>query len=363
MILKRIDRYILSEMVSPFIFGLSIFGSLWLANILIKMVNLFVTKGVALRAVVLIFFYSAPAIIITTLPMAALLSALLALGRLNTDSEIIALKAGGIGFGRIIIPVICVGFFVSIVAVGINEVVVPEANKRREKLFVNEVVLKKPLPKIAKDIFFDGGDKFKMFVRNYKPAEELMLDVTMFQFRDDAFPIVTEAKTARIKDDVWAFENGRVIVLDDNTGALKEEVNFKEWLYPVKSRHADRIDKLHVSEKEMNMRQLYEKIQERKGKGLPVKKQWSRLYFKTAFPFASFFLVLIGVPFAVGNRRSGGSVGVGLSILIMFAYYILIAVGKALGETGSVSPLLGAWCPNLIALIVGVFLIRRSLKY
>jgi len=362
MLIKRIDRYVVSEMVSPFIFGLSIFGSLWLANILIKMVNLFVTKGVALSAVVKIFFYSAPAIIVTTLPMATLLSALLALGRLNSDSEVIACKAAGIGFGRLIVPVIIVGLFVSCCAVALNEVVVPEANKRREKIFVNEVVLKKPLPKIAKDIFFDGGDKFKMFVRNYKPAEELMLDVTMFQFRDNAFPIVTEAKSAKIKDDVWAFKGGRVIVLDDNTGGLKQEISFESWLYPVKSRHADRIDKLHLSEKEMNIFQLYEKIKERKRKGLPTKTQWSRLYFKTSFPFASFFLILIGVPFAVGNRRSGGSVGIGLSILIMFAYYILIAVGKALGESGTVPPALGAWCPNIVAFVVGTILIRRAVK-
>jgi lipopolysaccharide export system permease protein len=349
-------------MVSPFIFGLSIFGSLWLANILIKMVNLFVTKGVLLSAVVKIFFYSIPAIVVTTLPMATLLAALLALGRLNSDSEVIACKAAGIGFGRLIVPVIIVSILVSISAFGLNEFVVPEANKNRERLFVNEVVLKKPLPKIAKDIFFDGGDQFKMFVRNYEPAQELMLDVTMFQFRDKAFPVVTEAKSARIKDDVWAFRDGRVIVLDDNTGGLKQEVCFDEWLYPVKSRHADRIDKLHPSENEMNISELYATIIERSSKGLSTESQWSRLYFKTSFPCASFFLILIGVPFAVGSRRSGGSVGIGLSILIMFAYYILIAVGQALGEAGTVHPAIGAWCPNLVAFFVGIILIWRAVK-
>jgi len=360
--MKTIDRYLLTEMVGPFVFGLCIFGSLWLANLLIRMVNLFVTKGVALRAVVEIFVYSTPAIVVTTLPMATLLAVLLALGRLNSDSEVIALKSCGIGFSRFVLPLITVGLVMSMLAMTFNEIVVPEANRRREYVFINEVVLKKPLPKIAKDIFFDGGDEFRMFVRNYNPAEETMLDVTMYQFQHDGYPVVTEARRARIQDDVWTFDNGRIVVLDERDGRLREEIYFEEWKYPIKSRHADRVDDINKSDNEMGMRELYHRIRDAERKGLPTSKDRANLYFKTAFPFASFFLVLIGAPFAVGNARAGASIGVGLSILIMFGYYILIAVGKALGESGTLPPFLGAWIPNIAAAVVGAVLFRRAVR-
>ena len=360
--MKTIDRYLLSEMVSPFLFGLSIFGSLWMANLLIKMVNLFVTKGVSLMAVVEIFLYSTPAIVVTTLPMATLLAGLLSLGRMNSDSEIIAMKACGIGFGRIVIPLLFIGIGISFVAVAFNEYVVPEANTRRQRVFINEVVLKKPLPKVAKDIFFDGGDEFRLFVRNYNPAEEIMMDISMFQFQRDGFPVITEARRAKIEDDVWTFDNGRIIVLDDKSGQLREEIYFEQWRYPIKTRHADRVNKVNQSDKELGIGDLYKRIKELEKKGLPAKKQWAALYFKTAFPFASFFLLLIGAPFAIGNARSGASIGVGLSILIMFVYYILIAVGKALGEGGKIPPFIGAWLPNIVAGVVGIFLLRRAMK-
>ena len=360
--MKTIDRYILSEMVGPFFFGICIFGSLWLANLLIRMVNLLVTKGVALQAVVEIFLYSSPAIVVMTLPMAALLSGLLSLGRLNSDSEVIALKSCGIGFGRLIVPYIIVGFLISLVALAFNEFVVPEANSRRQKVFVNEVVLKKPLPKLAKDIFFDGGDEFRLFVRNYNPASEVMMDVSMFQFQRKGFPVITEAEKAQIQNDLWTFDGGRIIVLDEKTGRLCEEIYFEQWKYPIRSRHADRVDEVNRSDKEMGIRELYAHIKEQEKKGLPTGEKWAALYFKTAFPFASLFLILIGTPFAVSNNRSGASIGVGLSILIMFAYYILIAVGKALGEGGKIPPMLGAWTPNIVAGIVAFFLIRRALR-
>ena len=362
MLVKRIDRYILSEMVGPFFFGLFIFGSLWLANLLIRMVNLFVTKGVALQAIVEIFLYSTPAVCITTLPMAMLLSTLLALGRLSSDSEVTALKGCGIGFGRLVIPMMVAGLVASLGAILFNEKVVPEANRRREEVFINEVVLKKPLPKIAKDIFFEGGDEFKMFVRNYSPRDEIMLDVTMYQFRRGAYPIVTEAREARIDGEVWTFRDGRILVLNAQDGGLKEEIWFDSWEYPIKSRHADRIERSNKSEKEMGMAELYAKIQEDEAKGLPTRKNWVEFWFRTSFPFASFFLLLLGAPLAVGNARAGASIGVGLSIIIMFVYYICIAVGKAFADGGIVPPFIGAWCPNIVAALLGWFLFHRALS-
>jgi lipopolysaccharide export system permease protein len=359
-LIKKLDRYVLAEMVGPFFFGLMIFGSLWLANLLIRMVNLFVTKGVAATAVAQIFLYSMPGVIVTTLPMATLLATLLALGRLSGDSEVIALKGCGIGFDRILIPMTCVGVGMSFVSLAFNETVVPEANRRREFVFINEVVLKKPLPKIAKDVFFDGGEEFKLFVRSYNPAEERMIDITMYQFKRDDYPAVTEAREARIQDEVWTFRDGRILMLDEKTGQLREEVFFDSWEYPIKSRHADRLDSVSTSEREMSMRELVNKVFENRARGLPTGKIWVELWFKTAFPFANLFLLLLGAPLAVGNARSGASLGVGLSILIMFAYYVLIAVGKSMAETAFLPPFIGAWVPNAVAGALAYVLIRRA---
>jgi len=74
-----------------------------------------------------------------------------------------------------------------------------------------------------------------------------------------------------------------------------------------------------------------------------------------------FFLILVGTPLAARSLR-GGSSGVGLSLLLMFGYYVVLAVGKALGDGGTVSPLVGAWAPNFLTGLVALWLIRGSTK-
>lgn len=359
--MKILDRYILRELVSPGIFGMAIFGSLWMVNILMKMVNLFVTKGVSFQAVCQIFLYSIPTVVVMTAPMASLLAVLLALGRLNGDSELIVMRALTVGFGRILRPIMAAAILVSCLTMAFNEWVVPEANYRREQVFLNEIVLKKPLPKVAKDIFFSAGDQFEMFVRSYDHETEQMENVTVYQFLKQEFPRITEAKEAHLGQDAWTFRQGRTCVLGVG-GQVSNEIRFGKWTYPVEMRHAKRIDKRNKTPKEMNMRELLEEIERQKKRHLRTEPLWVEFWFKTAFPFASLFLCLVGAPLAVTSGRASAGLGVGLSIIIMFVYYILLAFGKALGDAGTISPPLGGWLPNLAMAVVAFWLIRRSVR-
>jgi len=115
-LLKTLDVYIIKELIRPTLFGLMMFGSLWMMNLLIRTVELFVTKGVAGPAVFLIFLYSLPVVLVTAAPMASLLGALLAMGRLNADSELIATKGCGVGYIRLMVPVFAMGLAISLLS-------------------------------------------------------------------------------------------------------------------------------------------------------------------------------------------------------------------------------------------------------
>jgi lipopolysaccharide export system permease protein len=86
------------------------------------------------------------------------------------------------------------------------------------------------------------------------------------------------------------------------------------------------------------------------------------LWSKISLPFACLIFVLIGAPLAVTPSRSGKSIGMGLSIVIIFVYYIIMAMGRALGEGGKLTPLLGAWLPNIVIGSIGLFLIWLKRK-
>jgi lipopolysaccharide export system permease protein len=93
------------------------------------------------------------------------------------------------------------------------------------------------------------------------------------------------------------------------------------------------------------------------GAALDVKK--ITLAQKFSFPFASFVAVLIALPLAVRYGRKGRTLGIALSILLFFAYFIMMSAFVALGRNGAFNPYLAAWIPNVVMAIAGTFLFWR----
>ena len=359
---RLLDRYILAEIKKPLIFSFFIFASLWIINLLIRVLNLAISKGIGWEALFKLVIYYLPTVIVTSAPMAVLMGCMLGITRLNNDSEIIALKAAGLSPLRLIYPLLLVGLAVSMVIFFLNEKIVPVAKFLSQQTYINEITLKKPLPKVAKNMFFDGGSKFKLYVRDYDQNTNSMLDVSMFQFNKDSYPSLTQASHANIQNgNLWVFKDGKTIYFD-NDGSVKYQVRFATWSYPISDRYANHVvrNPENKSPSEMNMAELSETITRRDRRGLSTREFETQMYFRSAFPFASFFMVLVGVPLAMKHTRGGKSNGFGISILIMIIYYILLSTGKSLGGNGTVNPFISNWIPNCACLLLGLWFLRRS---
>lgn len=366
MIFKTLDRYVIRELIRPTLFGLCIFGSLWLVNILIKTVEYYVTKGVSGTAVTLIFLYSIPKVVVIASPMACLLGALLAMGRLNNDSEIIAAKGCGISYFRLMMPVFFMGVVMSLLSFFFNDRVVPFTNHKLEVLMINEVALKKPVPKVAKDIFFNAGDTFRVFMRRYRTEEQVMEAVTCYQYErgssSQGYPRVTEAEEAKLEENRWVFRRGTTYIYRPD-GSLQQQIDFDEWIHPFSLNIGNPLDTSGPKRdpEAMNVQELWSFIRGQRERGRDTRAEEVDFWFKIAFPFANLFLILVGTPLAATDKRKGGG-GVGKAIGIMFLYYVFLAVGKSLGKSGQLSPILAAWFPNLMMAVGALWLIRKSTR-
>lgn len=359
---SQVDYYIFREIKKPLIFSFFIFGSLWIINLLIRILNLAISKGIGWEALFKLVIYYIPTVIVTSAPMAVLMGCMLGMARLNNDSEIIALKSAGIGPNRLMYPLIILGLIVSSIIFLLNEKIVPIAKFLSQQTYINEVTLKKPLPKVAKNIFFDGGSKFKLYVRDYDTPTNTMKNITMFQFNKDGFPSITQADQAKIENgNLWVFKNGKTAYFEKD-GAIKYQIDFATWSYPISDRYANQITRNpdNKSPSEMNMKELHEMITDRSKRGLSTREFQTQLYFRSAFPFASFFMVIVGVPLAMRHTRGGKSSGFGLSIVIMILYYILLSTGKSLGGNGTINPIISNWVPNVACLLLGLWFLNKS---
>src|SRR3989475_3479946 len=134
----RIDtiwRYVFREVLSPTLLGLCVYVLVFVMNALFELAELAIKKDLSVRSVVTILFYFLPRVLEMTIPMAILLGVLVGIGRLSTDSAVVALRASGVSYWKILYPVLCVGVAGWLISSFLILCVEPGANYKRRQVF------------------------------------------------------------------------------------------------------------------------------------------------------------------------------------------------------------------------------------
>ncbi|OGC35485.1 hypothetical protein A2311_04795 [candidate division WOR-1 bacterium RIFOXYB2_FULL_48_7] len=358
---KIADRYIFRELFEPFLFGLGAFTAILSASmILFELVRAVVIHGMPLLVALQIFILRLPGVVVYIFPMAMLLAALLAFSRLSHDSEITAFKASGISLFRIIVPVLVLGFLVSVTNLVFSEIVVPEANRASKNLLVETTV--KRQPRLQKNVFVPEMDKGALKRIFYAETMQgnVMQGVIVQEFADGRLAQIVNAKSATwdSSKNQWLFKDGIIYLLAES-GEYKHLIKFQEQFITIKYTPAD----FFIGDKnpdEMNIGQLREYISLKEKMGVDVTDFKIQLNLKMAIPFASLVFALLGAPLGLSPRRTSGSVGLGLSIIVIFFYYIVTFISMAVGELRLFTPVLAAWAPNIITGGVGWCILARA---
>ena len=209
--LRLLDKYVLKELLYPFIFGVASFSSIFIASsLLFKIVQYITTYGAPISTVARLFIYSLPEIVNYTFPMAVLLATLMAFGKLSGNSEIVAMKSGGVSYYRIVAPVIAVGFVVSIFSVIWAEKVVPPSKHIAKQILTVEI-RGNVKPKTQDHIVIktlSGGTQRITYARTFDESTGIMSNVTIEEFQNEKLARVQTAKKATWKEDSWVLEDG-----------------------------------------------------------------------------------------------------------------------------------------------------------
>ena len=360
--MRILDKYIIKELLGPFIFCIASFSSVFIGTSTMLRIAQYVTQyGASLSSVVKLFIYSLPSIIVLTFPMSMLLAALLAFGRLSGSSEITAMRSGGISFYRLATPVFIIAFFVSIFAVFFAEMVVPQSNEAYNNV-VRYDIQKNTAPKaqehiIIKDVKGDVLERLT-YARKFDEDTSTMYSVTTQEFDNGQLARVENAEKATWQDNHWIMHNG--IIHDLTTdGNLERTMHFAEQVMPM-DKAPKAISREQKKPDEMTIKELKQHIKILSQEYVNAKKYEMELQQRLSIPVASFVFALIGTPLGLQPNRSSSSIGLGISIIIIFVYYTIMTIFTALGQGGALPVVLAAWIPNIIGIIAGALLVRKA---
>ncbi len=360
--MRILDKYILKELLGPFFFGIAAFSSVFIGTSTLFKIAQYVTKyGASIPTVIKLFFYSLPGIVVLTFPMSMLLASLLAFGRLSGSSEITAMRSGGLSFYRLTVPVMITALVVSMAAIVLNEEVVPAANAGYSYIVRYEIE-KNTRPKsqehiIVKDVKAGQIERLT-YAQNFMSDTNTMSKVSVQEFEAGRLVRVESAETAKWDQDRWIMYNGTITDLSAE-GKAGRTLKFTEQVMPI-DKNPENISQEQKKPDEMTMKELKQHIAILKREYAKTSNYEVELYQRIAIPMASFVFALIGTPLGLSPNRSSSSIGLGLSIIIIFMYYTVLTVSGALGQGGAIPPLIAAWLPNIAGTLVGIYLVYKA---
>ena len=360
--IRILDKYIFSEVFKTFIFGICAFSAVFIGSGTLFRIAKYITDyGASLQSVVKIFIFGLPSVVIWTFPMSMLLASLLTFGKLSGASEITAMKSCGISFGRIAAPAILLGFLVSIGAIAFNEYVVPWANRAYSNVVYYEIEgnsgMKSQEHVILKDIK-DGQIQRLVYAHYFNAESNQLQNLTMQEFDENGrVTHVENAEYADFSNKVWTMHNGMIYDVAD--GQSMHALQFSEQLLPINA-SPQQIVREQKKPEELTMKELKAQIAIMKTQYVNTAKLETELYQRITVPMASLVFALIGVPLGLQPTRRSSSAGFGLSVVIIFLYYTLMTLSNAIGRSGTITPMLAVWIPNIVGFICGIYFIRQA---
>jgi len=365
--LHLLDKYFFIETLPPYGMGLVAFTFLLFMGRIFHLMKLVVYEGTPVSYVIRFLIYLIPSFLVFTIPIALLLAILVSLGRLSSDSEIIALKSTGVSMLQMLKPYGILAF-ISFIAVNLVVIEGLPWGTRKIKNLIIEMVQETSYFQVAERAFTRVGNHFLFYVESYDPATQKLKDVFIQDSRDPKREITIVAPQGRVLKDIQS----HLMVIRLLNGNIHQMFSLKESYQRLHFSSYDfRVDlakKLHgkgimrVKARDLSVTALRKRIQASRKRGENTSKEEIELHKKFALPFTCLIFTLIGVPLGIQPKRSKRSAGLILCLLVVFVYYGLTILFDVLGENGDITPFWAVWFPNIIITLAGLYLFKISYK-
>lgn len=362
-----LNRYLFLELFPPFAVNMFFFTFILLISRILEITNMVVNYQAGLSIIFLMLFFSMPFFLAFVTPMSVMMAVLLTFLRLSSDNEITALKSCGVNPNRFLVPVTLFCLFGWLLTTLITNWVMPRANLSFRDLTAN--LAQSHIDAVIKErTFIDSFDGIMLYVSQVDLKNRALVDVFIEDQRSPEFKNTIVAPRGKITTDPEAYKirfklfDG-VINRVDLAAQSANAINFDTYemsldLNKLKNKTIQKskpIDQMTWSELGR-----YLKTIDKKNKR--YYKAQMKYHEKMALPVACLALGLLALPLGLHAGAGKRSKGIVMGIILFLLYYVLLSVGWALGESGTLPPVVGMWAPNVLMTLTGVYFYRRAVK-
>lgn len=358
--MRILTRYILGEVISHTLIGCALFTFILFMRDLPHILEMVVRNSSALTNVAEIFLFTLPNTFRVTIPMAVLVGILLGLSRLASDSEIIAMRASGLGIGYFVWVASIVAGVGTLLGLVNSVFVAPRAN---QAILNMEQVLETSQAsyEIQPRVFYEDFRNRVLYVQDVRGGTGAAnwRQVFMADVSDPTTPLITTAESATVVND-----SPQELLMRLRNGAEHQTVSGQPQRYNISTFTSTDLpltlspqSDIHLGRLDTAIFAMPLNVLEQKTRGPDATRFEIELHTRFAYPMACIVLMLVGVPLGVTSRRGGKSSGLVFTLLLVLLYYVLSYTGIALSKQHRLPPAIGVWMANILFAAVGTFLL------
>lgn len=352
--MRRLDRYVLKEMIVPLIAGTVVIAFLFMANELIYVFKEFNLSSVPRSAVAKYIFLSLPKWFFLTFPMGVTFGASLAISRLAREGEMTAMRAAGYSVWRIFRMVAVCGVAYAGLSFYNSSKVTPWAGKESEKL-LREVGVLAAIPTFERNQSINLPPYSANFGMVEKRDETLYLtDILLIERPKEGQVYIYSAKTGEYSKGVWRIQNPDIRVIEGESLIMVNRV--KELVI---NQRIVLQDFLKTSAaRDRSTEELWRDILDGRTTGINTRSSEIEFYSRYAVASTCFGFAIMGAVLAFRFRRGSAFQGFLISLITVWIYFNLqIVATEVLGKNAMVSPMVAAWIP---VAVIGVLTLIAS---
>ncbi len=360
--MRIIDRYIIREIIPPFLIALLVFTFVLIIPFIIELAEQMIAKGVPGGTILQLTITLLPQALALTIPMALLIGLLVGLGRLSADREVVVLMACGISPYRLLQPILVF----AVVCWGLTSWVMgkamPDGNQKYREM-VQEIAMNRAEGEVRERVFYDDFPNLVLYVHDVPLDGRGWLDVMAADTGNPSQPVLYLARRGRMAIDRAArtihmvLEEGtrHTTKLDDP--AAYEVLKFDRTIIALDPESVFPRSGPQRGEREMAIEDLATLAANMEGTGQSSHRQVMEIHKKFSVPVACFVFAVLGVALGISHRKDGKLAAFVLGIGVIFAYYVIMYIAESLTKGFWIPAWLTMWIPDLVLGAAGVLLL------
>jgi lipopolysaccharide export system permease protein len=365
---KTLRRYLARELALAFLAGLALSTFVLAVMRIMELVDLAFARGVPASRVAALFGYMLPSYLEITLPMAFLLSIVVAFGRLTRDGEIVALYGSGLNLRQIALPIFTFAIGVGALALALAVFTRPWASRQIDAT-ISEMARTRFTSALRPGVFSSWLDGVVIYVGAIEPTTGALTWVMLADDREPArrqtiFATEGSLKTDDVREVAYLHMLDGTILRSLASADSYDKTDFGSFDLTLEfdPQVDDHAEPGTIPPRQLPLEDLLALRAERlAATGLALEED-IELQRKIVVPAGTLLLPLLAIPLGVQRSRAVRSRAMLVSVSAILVYYLLLTVAVTAAREQTLGPVLAMWLPNLAMAAFGSFLFGRAMR-